>query len=65
MRCDLNIVILSEFQIVSGRPFHTDGAAEEKRCATVLVHDLGTVSKSISADNSPWCGPYGSNVSSI
>ena len=34
----------------SGSPFQTVCAAEEKRCAAVLVRELDTVSKSISAD---------------
>ena len=49
----------------SGNPFQTVGAAEEKRCAAVLVRDLDTVSKSISANLSPRHGTYDSSVSII
>ena len=39
--------------MASGSPFQTVRAADEKRRDAVLIHDLGTVSKSISADLSP------------
>ena len=48
----------------SGSAFQTVGAAEEKWRVPVLVRDLGTVSKSISADLNPWHGTYGCNVAS-
>ena len=42
--------MLQELWLSSGSPFQTVSATEEKRCATILVCDIGTVSKSISAD---------------
>ena len=39
--------------MASGSPFQSVGATDEKRRGAVLVCDLGTVSKSISADLSP------------
>ena len=46
-------MMLSVLRMDSGSPFQTVGAAEEKRRATLLDCDLGTVSVSISADLSP------------
>ena len=57
-------MILSVLRMDSGSQFKTVGAAEEKRRAAVLVRDLGTVSKFISADLSLQHGTYGSSVSS-
>ena len=60
----LNVAMLPELRMASGGLFQTDGTAEEKGRAAVLVCDFGTVSKSISTDISPQRGTYGSNEES-
>ena len=63
LTCDLNVPMLPELRMAGISPFQTVDAAEGKSCAAVLASDIGTVSKSISADLSPQRGTYGSKCS--
>ena len=60
VRGRLYVAILSVLRMDSGSSFQTVGVTEEKLRAAVVVRDLGTVPKSISAYLSSRYGTYGS-----